>query len=402
MVTLVRFLDHDTLLTAGMADWRTILWIDFWEFPARHRIRRITNAPPPHFLSAFAFSPDGQWLVGPGGGQATKVWRVADGSLATNLTSAAFMNQASFSPDGRWLAMIGGVAGRETAVHLWNTATWTETLVLRGHTDPVTTADFSPDGQWLATGAGNGEVNLWPLAQTRDQENVAWFPEESSLTRAASDGSGFLRVTRAVSSNGVAAPAVAEAWSAMPLRRVITAPADGYGVPSSLVLIPGARAAALGGDDGSHHGRVLAGFTGPGDMGVWKIPSLAGPPMWRAHAPGADLTACAFSADARVLAAAIRNGELFLWDLTTRKRMVLPRTLAFSPDGSRLAAASDNEAKMFDAATGQEVLSFRQPGLQLAFTRDGEKLLAVNSKAAFLLEAPSLAQLQFGWLKDAW
>ena len=53
---------------------------------------------------------------------------------------------------------------------------------------------------------------------------------------------------------------------------------------------------------------------------------------------------------------------------------------------------------MFDTATGQEVFAFRQPGLILAFTRDGEKLLAVNRKAAFVLDAPPLAQLQFGWL----
>src|SRR4030095_16853558 len=117
-------------------------------------------------------------------------------------------------------------------------------------------------------------------------------------------------------------------------------------------------------------------------------------------------TAIAFSADNRFLAAAIRTGELFLWDLSTRKRTILAHTLtfysslAFSPDGSRLGAASQKEARMLNLATGQEVFSFKQPGLQLAFTRDGEKLLAVNSKAAFVLDAPPLAQLQFAWLKQ--
>jgi WD40 repeat protein len=141
-------------------------------------------------------------------------------------------------------------------------------------------------------------------------------------------------------------------------------------------------------------------------MGVWKIPSLEGPPMWRAFTALQSPRACAFSADHRFLAAATQYGELLLWDLSTRKRMVLPRTLtfyhslAFSPDGSRLAAATDTEAKMFDTAIRQEVFAFKQPGLQLAFTRDGEKLLAVNSKAAFVLDAPPLAQLQFGWLKE--
>jgi WD40 repeat protein len=156
----------------------------------------------------------------------------------------------------------------------------------------------------------------------------------------------------------------------------------------------------------SDDGKWLAFFTGPGDVGVWEIPSMKGPPMWRGFAAAQSPTACAFSPDHRRLAAAVPDGGAFLWDLATHRRTMLPRaltqynSLSFSPDGSRLAAGSDGESKLFDVATGQGVLSFKQQGLGLAFTRDGERLLAVHREGALVLQAPSFDKLQFDWLKE--
>src|SRR5205814_139819 len=157
----------------------------------------------------------------------------------------------------------------------------------------------------------------------------------------------------------------------------------------------------------SDDGKLLAGFTGPGDVGVWKIPSMKGPPMWRGVAALQRVRVCAFSPDNRCLAAATPDGGAFLWDLATHRRTMLPRalteynSLSFSPDGSRLAAGSEGESKLFDTATGQAVLSFKQPGLKLAFARDGERLLAVHSEGASVFQAPSFEKLQFDWLKES-
>jgi WD40 repeat protein len=157
----------------------------------------------------------------------------------------------------------------------------------------------------------------------------------------------------------------------------------------------------------SDDGKLLAGFTGPGDMGVWEIPSMKGPPMWRGVAALQRIRVCAFSPDNRWLAAATpEDGGAFLWNLATRRRTVLPRalteytSLSFSPDGSRLAAGSQGESKLFDTARGQTVLSFKFPGLQLAFARDGERLLAVHREGAFVFHAPALETLQFDWLME--
>ena len=128
--------------------------------------------------------------------------------------------------------------------------------------------------------------------------------------------------------------------------------------------------------------------------------------MWHGAPAAQGCTACAFSPDNRQLAAAFPDGSTFLWDLATHQRRVLPRaltryhSLSFSPDGSRLAAGSVGESKLFDTATGQAVLSFQQPGLMMAFTPDGESLLAVHGQRATVLHAPSFDKIQFDWLKE--
>ena len=128
--------------------------------------------------------------------------------------------------------------------------------------------------------------------------------------------------------------------------------------------------------------------------------------MWRGSQACQLPTASAFSPDNRWLATAFPDGGAFLWDLTTHRRMVLPRalthynSLSFSPDGSRLAAGSEGESKLFDVATARAVLSFKQHGLKLAFARDGERLLAVHSEGASVFQAPSFEKLQFDWLKE--
>jgi WD40 repeat protein len=166
------------------------------------------------------------------------------------------------------------------------------------------------------------------------------------------------------------------------------------------------RAQSVHGVKLSDDGKLLAGFTGPGDVGIWEIPSMKGPPMWRGLAALQEVKECAFSPDNRWLAAVTYDGNAFLWELATPRRTVLPRALteynsvSFSPDGSRLAVGSEGEGKLFDTASGQAVLSFRAHGLKLAFARDGERLLAVHREGASVFHAPAFEKLQFGWLKE--
>ena len=93
----------------------------------------------------------------------------------------------------------------------------------------------------------------------------------------------------------------------------------------------------------------------------------------------------AFSPDGSKLAVggaeAFTTGKIKVWDVATRKELlrwpgrfdIVFGGLAFSPDGKRLASAGGT-LKLWDMATGLEVMGFPNAGRSVAFSPDGNML----------------------------
>jgi WD40 repeat protein/basic membrane lipoprotein Med (substrate-binding protein (PBP1-ABC) superfamily) len=97
----------------------------------------------------------------------------------------------------------------------------------------------------------------------------------------------------------------------------------------------------------------------------------------------------AFSPDGMRLATATEIGTVKAWEadagqelLTLKGHSDWVSGVAFSPDGKRLATASeDGTAKVWDASTGQELLTLRGPTLEVwdvAFSPDGSRLATAS------------------------
>jgi WD40 repeat protein len=103
----------------------------------------------------------------------------------------------------------------------------------------------------------------------------------------------------------------------------------------------------------------------------------------------------AFSPDGRRLASALRDGKFIVWDLATgRETLVLRghsaavRSVAYSPDGTRIASAgADRTVKVWDSA-GRAILTLRgRDVLAVAFSPDGARLAAATEGGVVLWDA---------------
>ncbi len=401
-----------------------------WNVEARTLVAELRDAS---IVERAVFSPDGQWLATVGGDSSVRLWETAHWQKSRTLRGHTdVITAVDFSPRGHLLA----TGSRNGEVKLWpmnEPPSVPEEVSLSSST----LIEMAGDGSGFARIAQPPSTNDAPSGLILEVWTSTPLQRRFSvpLPGGLPSDTAVLAGCRAVVLGGqdgslrVIGPLVGEEVLVKKAHKedvyIVEASLDGSTLATKGIVdsvepddqiriwrLPGlapiaqlARAEHVHGIKLSDEGQRLVGFTGPGDMGVWKIPAMVGPRMWRAYGAAQNLEACAFSPDGQRVAAANTSGELLLWDLVTRQRRVLQRaltkyhSLSFSPDGARLAAGSEGESRVFDTATGQAVLSFKQAGLKLAFARDGERLLAVHRDGALVFRAPLLETLQFDWLK---
>jgi WD40 repeat protein len=305
------------------------------------------------WIYCLAYSPDGKWLATGGWDRTVKLRDAATGAEAlTIFAHEGFVLNLAFSPDGRTLA----TTSEDRSVRLWDVPSGRRSATFHGHSDFVSAISFRPDGREIATGSVDGSIRFWDLQTSRPVVvgHTGWvtrFAFRRDGLRVISDTGGY-RETDAVPT---------KSWN------LVTGELDATLAGINFESLP---AEYVRGPLGYFERFLSKHFdvTSPDGKLIAQTRDLTG-----ASVPSRSKD-YAYSS---VVVREMQTGRV-IHTLTGHSSDVT--SLAFSPDGRRLATASfDRTVKVWDMQTGQEVFTLigHTAGVAaVAFSPDGNQIVS--------------------------
>ena len=367
---------------------------------------------------SIAYSPNGNMLVSGGEDGTVRFWDTTSGRLLRTIKPEVEIEGGdpkittlAFSPDGDTIAH-----STYTDIHLRSAATGQLLKTLRGPRRKeryrVTCLAFSPDGSTIASGDQfvlSGNLYLWAVAtgkllrEINEQQlegidvelmgmlDVAFSPDGSTIAATTMYGFGGSQIFLIPASPDKPLTKFEQSGAARP-----TFSPDGTTIairPTGMVNLR----AKIDGEVAlmsASTGEVLKVLTGIRYNGIEITTKEGGITIFKgisaAH-PG-DMSDIAFSPDGSTIAAA-GNGDFIVWSASTGELLkeitgytVEPKgNFAFSPDGTTLAFAKDGVVELWSVATGKllgKFIGVPTEVQRISFTPDGEKIVAVQSSAS--------------------
>jgi WD40 repeat protein len=318
-------------------------------------------------LAAISFSPNNRYLA-TASEDIARIWEISTGKELGRMVHNGSVNDLCFSPDGKMLA----TASDDQTARLWNISTLSELVKLQ-HNDSVKSVAFSPDGNKIVAASTDGTARIWNAST--GQELIKVEHNHSTNLRYASfspSGNQFIAID---------AEDYAGLWNTSTGKELVFAKQHlAFRAPFSF----------------SPDGRHLAATENEA-VRVWDL--ITGSKLARMESDG-SIISMSFSPDGTRLATGSTDETARIWDATTGVEMIRMKlggdvsSVTFSPDGKMLATACefrggglrtairDKTARIWDAATGEELLRIGYDDWnsnEMAFSPDG-KMLATASR----------------------
>ena len=358
-------------------------------------------------VTSITFSADGTSVASGSLDGTVKIWSPESGEVTSTLIEGAPVNAVAFSPDGESLA----VANSHNTVTVWHWRPPAEpTYVISGHSGEVKSVAFLAKGHNIATGSEDGAAKLWSRDEVPGQLRLHQPLGNGQFARftagadgnhiVAADAEGYCAVWDLRSDVPTARIAVGVV-NGLELNtksgRLLSVRADGAinvwdaasGASITTLDARGCSVVTL-----NDAGSLLGVGRRDGDLSIYTIPD--GAERFHLHGAGAAVCALAFSPDNRFVASGTQDNTVTIWDAQTgqdvRHRVCAstPEAVAFS-SGNDLLAIAGTESVVW-AFKGDlppaNLMSNNSKGrtlVSVAFSPDGSRIAAGSKDGNVIL-----------------
>ena len=319
-----------------------------WE-PLLHVIQH------PSWVYSVAFSPDGGRLAS-GSDEIVRVWNTATGELEDQLEGhTKLVCSVAFSHNGDFIVSGSG----DKTVRIWNAATCDTRYMLTGHTSGVTSVTISRNDEFVVSGSYDGTVRIWDTAT-------------SGLLRELKGHVDMVNsVAVSIDCQHIASGSGDEVWIWTKdgiIEHKLDCSAKNYSHLHDLAF--------------SHDGcRILCNV----NRTEWTTRGHQLSLLDTTNHCHLDILSVAYSPNDDEVVCGMFNGEVLISNMDTNEAYRLGRhsnmvkSVAFSPDGSRIASGSDDwTVRIWDARLRRTIKGMDLGWPRVALSHDGRWIVTAS------------------------